>query len=62
MMLVLTIYLIHLSSPSKYGSKYFKDAIMLLFGVHVIFQLHFVLKIVSEVSSALKIRVFFVKK
>lgn len=58
---VFFIYLIHLFGLNSFGTKFYRDCIYTLFSFQAIFQFHYVLKVVKEVSYALKIRVFCVK-
>ena len=59
---VFFIYLLHLFGLKTFGMKFYQDVIIVLFSMQVIFQTHYVLKIVKEVANALQIRIFCVNE
>ena len=61
MICVFFIYLIHFFGLNSFTKEVYSDAIIVLFVKQLIFQTHYVLKIVKEVSYALHIRIFCVK-
>lgn len=58
---VFFIYLMHLISMSAFTTAAFTDVIIVLFSIQLLFQTHYVLKIIKEVADALEIRVLCVK-
>lgn len=58
---VFFVYLLHLMIPKSFTKQAFTDTIIVLFVVHVVFQAHYVLKVVKEMATALGIRVLCVK-
>lgn len=58
---VFLIYILHLFDISAFTKAVFSDTILVLFSLQLVFQTHFVLKVIKEVSYALEIRVFCVK-
>lgn len=59
---VFFIYLVHFFGLRSFTKEVYSDAIITLFSLQLVFQTHYVLKIVKEVSYALQIRVFCVKE
>lgn len=59
---IFLVYLMHLFALNKLGTKFYQDVILILFSLQVVFQTHYVLKIVKEVANALQIRIFCVKE
>ena len=58
---VFFIYVMHLIIPKSFTKAAFSDTIITLFVIQVIFQAHYVLKIIREISIALEVRVLCVK-
>lgn len=58
---VFFIYILHLIIPASFTKQAFTDIIIVLFVVHLVFQAHYVLKVVKEMATALGIRVLCVK-